>query len=219
MNTTNENKPDGMNAQNATCGAGCCCSGSGSFSRARLLVGVFVLAVATVLAARAIIKHQRAAPQTAAAAFAMPAAAGTPAVVSNVAAPVAAAATPTESAVTEIGTLDELKTVAANTDAVFVFVPGTISAAPTAQMQAAAKTIAAKGSKVGVFILKTSSPDYKNLAAQVPVPCVLALVKGRGMSPVSGEITETKLVQGFVAASSASGCGPASSGCGPGGCN
>ena len=211
MNTTNENKSAGMNAQNATCGAGCCCNGAGSSGRTRLMLGVLVLAVAAVLAARAIIKNQRAAPQTAAAAFAMPAAAPTPAVEGS-------PATPAEIAVMEIGTLDELKTVAANTDAVFMFVPGTTGTAPTAQMQAAAKTIAAKGNKVGVFILKTTSPDYKNLAAQVPVPCVLALVKGRGMSPVSGEITETKLVQGFVAASSASGCGPGSSGCGPGGC-
>ena len=40
------------------------------------------------------------------------------------------------------------------------------------------------------------------------VPGVLALVKGRGMSAVSGEITEAKLVQGYVAAGSAGGCGP-----------
>jgi hypothetical protein len=45
------------------------------------------------------------------------------------------------------------------------------------------------------------------------LPGVLAMVKGKGMSPVSGEITETRLIQGFVAASN---CGPG--GCGPGGC-
>jgi len=42
------------------------------------------------------------------------------------------------------------------------------------------------------------------------------MVKGRGMSAVSGEINETKLVQAFVTASRPSGCGPA--GCGPTGC-
>ena len=34
------------------------------------------------------------------------------------------------------------------------------------------------------------------------VPGVLALVKGRGMSAVSGEVTEAKLVQGYVGACS-----------------
>jgi len=41
-------------------------------------------------------------------------------------------------------------------------------------------------------------------------------VKGRGMSAVSGEVTEAKLLQGYVAAGSASKCGPgASAGCCP----
>jgi hypothetical protein len=48
------------------------------------------------------------------------------------------------------------------------------------------------------------------------VPGVLAMVKGRGMSAISGEITEDKLVQGYVAASRSGGCD--SGGCGSGGC-
>ena len=80
--------------------------------------------------------------------------------------------------------------------------------------------IEAQGQKIGLFTLKTDSPDYAQVAAQISVPCVLAMVKGRGMIPVSGDITETKLIQGFVAASSSGGgCGPASGGCGPAGCN
>ena len=48
------------------------------------------------------------------------------------------------------------------------------------------------------------------------VPGVLAMVKGRGMSAVSGEVTEAKLLQGYVAAGSAGGCGPgAGAGCCP----
>jgi len=83
-------------------------------------------------------------------------------------------------------------------------------------MRSAAKTIEAQGQKIGLFTLKTGSPDYEKIVAQMPVPAVLAMVKGGGMIPVSGDITETKLIQGFVAASSAGGCGP--SGCGPSGC-
>jgi hypothetical protein len=73
--------------------------------------------------------------------------------------------------------------------------------------------------KVGVFTLKTDSRDYAQVALQIAVPGTIAMVKGRGMAPVSGEITEAKLVQAFVSASSAGGgCGPSSGGCGPSGC-
>ena len=59
--------------------------------------------------------------------------------------------------------------------------------------------------KVGIFTLKTTSPDYEKVLAQLSLPSVLAMVKGRGMSAVSGEITEAKLVQAYVSASSAAG--------------
>ena len=75
--------------------------------------------------------------------------------------------------------------------------------------------IEAQGKKIGLFNLKPGSRDYDQIAKQMPVPGVLTIVKGHGMSAVSGEITEAKLVQGFVAASSAS-CGPsAAAGCCP----
>ena len=83
-------------------------------------------------------------------------------------------------------------------------------------MNKAARTIEAQGKKIGLFTLKPSSPDYDQIAGQISMPGVLAMVKGRGMSAISGDITESKLVQGFVAASSAGGCGPsAGAGCCP----
>jgi hypothetical protein len=82
-------------------------------------------------------------------------------------------------------------------------------------MKSAASRINSQGYKVALFTLETGSRDHAQLAAQMSVPGVLALVKGKGMSAVSGEVTETKLIQGFVAAS-AGGCGPG--GCGPAGC-
>ena len=81
------------------------------------------------------------------------------------------------------------------------------------------RTIATQGQKVSLFTLKTDSADYKQIATQVSVPGIIVMVKGRGMSAVSGDITETKLVQGFVAASSAASCGTAGGGCGPSGCS
>ena len=204
MTTKNDNSssPDNMEVlkqEASACGPGCGCHTAGPSSRIRRTVGVIVLVAAGVLVARAIVKSSGTSTDSTTRGFAaLPALARTP--------------PPAKEASTvgaEIGALSELNTVATNTDAVFVFLPGTNAAsgkATTAQIQAAARTIESRGSKVGLFTLKTGSPEYNRLAAQMGVPGVLAMVKGRGMSAVSGEITETKLVQAFVGASSAGGC-------------
>jgi hypothetical protein len=137
--------------------------------------------------------------------------------------PAAAVKPPVTDTVKEIAELSELNGVAADTFGVFVFLPGkgeTASKAPMAQMRGAARTIEPqlRGGKIGMFALKAGSRDYEQVASQMAVPGVLAMVKGKGMSATSGDITETKLVQALVAASSAGGCGPASAGCGPSGC-
>ena len=123
----------------------------------------------------------------------------------------------------ELDSLDSLASLnklAADVDAVFVLLAAKNQLndqAITKEIEATAQKIISNGSKVSAFRLKESAPDYAQLAKQVSIPSVLAMVKGRGMSTVSGEITETKLIQAFVAASRpTSGCGPA--GCGPTGC-
>ena len=229
MATNNDNsKPtDNMELpkkEALACGPGCGCHAGGSSVRIRLIIGVIVLVAAGVLAARAVMKNKSASTVKAASEFvSLPtlAQASAPAVgampVTN-----ETPAAPATVAVQEIGALSDLNAVAADTGGVFVFLAGKndpVIKSPLAQMRNAAKTIEAQGQKIGLFTLKTDSPDYAQVAAQTGVPCVIAMVKGRGMVPVSGDITETKLVQGFVAASSAGGCGPASAGCGPSGCN
>jgi hypothetical protein len=83
-------------------------------------------------------------------------------------------------------------------------------------MKEAIRIIESKGIKCGLFTMKAGSRDYDLIAAQMSVPGVLAMAKGRGMSAVSGDITETKLVQGFVAACNSGACGPsAAAGCCP----
>ena len=115
-----------------------------------------------------------------------------------------------------LDSLASLNKVAADTDAVFILFAADdqeSSQAATKQIEAAAKTIRGSGTRVSAFRLKQGTADYANLTKQLSVPCVLAMVKGRGLSGVSGEITETKLVQAFVAASRpASGCCPPGSG-------
>ena len=130
--------------------------------------------------------------------------------------------TPAKSALSlwgpDLDSLASLNNVATDTDAVFVFVAagGPQNMQPvTEQIEAAVKKIKSNGVRVSVFRLKEAAPEYVQLAEQGSVPCVLAMVKGGGMSTVSGEITEARLVQAFVMASRpTSGCGPA--GCPPG---
>lgn len=115
--------------------------------------------------------------------------------------------------------LASLNQVAADTDAVFILLAAEDQQKMqpvTSEIEAAARKIQSNGSRISAFTLNKDAPNYAQLAKQFPTPCVLAMVKGRGMSGVTGEITETKLLQAFVRAASAISCGP--SGCGPSGC-
>ncbi|MCX7012270.1 MAG: hypothetical protein NTW86_06855 [Candidatus Sumerlaeota bacterium] len=223
---SNDRKPSDnmelLKEQAAACGPGCDCHAAGRSNRMRLIVGTIVLVAAAALVARAMTNGHTTPPEKAAPGFAAaPTAGQTTALESDSATSPGEPAKTSETNVGEkIGALADLNTVAASSNAVFVFLPaksGASGKTPSAQIQGAARTIESQGYKVGIFTLKTDSRDYDLLAAQMSVPGVLAMVKGRGMSAVSGDITEPKLIQGFVAASSAGGCG--AGGCGPTGCN
>jgi len=120
-----------------------------------------------------------------------------------------------------LDSLTSLNKVAVNQDAVFVFVPAqgndTVNKQTTDAIASAEKKIKSTGVSLGLYTLQSSSPDYANIAAQLPLPGMLVLSKGRGIAGVPAEITETKLLQAYVASSRAGGCGP--TGCGPAGCN
>jgi MYXO-CTERM domain-containing protein len=251
MSTTNQDPQPASNMealkqQSEACGAGCACHAAAPPGRTRWVLGALVLMVAAALVVRAVVKTTASTTQRATAAmaaFAAPAGAGQAVAARPAGAPaleqaacaaaatavtaadsVAAAppaATTTAPVGAAIAAFAELNTLAADTTAVFVFVPARqpdSTPPPKAQMEAAARTIAAPGDNtVGLFSLTPGSADYEQIVGQVAVPGVLALVKGRGMQAVSGDITETKLVQAFVAASSAGGaCGAGSSSCAPG---
>ena len=226
MNPPNEDrKPtdhmESLKQQAAGCGPGCGCHATAAPGKTRWMIGAIVLAAAGVMVVQAMIRSNGPSTQTPATAFANPVASQTatgtsdPAKQSGAAAPVAQT-----SVGTSIGAFAELNAAAAYTDAVFVFLPGKdgfSGNAPSTPMKGAARMIESKaGLKCGLFTLKAGTSDYDQLAKQVSLPAVLAMVKGRGMSAVSGDITEAKLVQGFVTASSASQCGPsAGAGCCP----
>lgn len=221
----------------ATCAPGCDCNAGSSGGRGRWIVGIAILIVAGGLVARAMVKDNRARGQEDEATFAVVAPA-TDASQSDAPEPSAEGVTedatpapvPTKTgdkvvatiAGKEIATLADLNRIAADTDAVFVYLPGQdvdpAMEAPTSALEGAVRTIKSRGVNVGIFTLKAGAPEYTPLAAQMKFPGVIAVVKGRGMSTVSDDIAETKLIQAFVTASSGGGCGPSSVGCGPSGC-
>lgn len=111
-----------------------------------------------------------------------------------------------------------LNQVAAQTNAVYMYLYEKGRGADEAvkrQIELAVGKAQSGGMKVALYTLDAASQDYAQITSQVPAPCVLAMVKGAGMSVVSGEITEGRLLQALVAASRPSGCCPGggSAGC------
>jgi len=115
-----------------------------------------------------------------------------------------------------LDSLASLNKVAANLDAVFIFISGKNDEKDPdikREIENAAGKYQASGSSIAAYALVKVSKDYAQITGQVPAPCVLAMVKGKGMSAVSNDITEVKLLEALVTASRPSNCGP--SGCGP----
>jgi len=127
-------------------------------------------------------------------------------------------------AVSKIGeyleSLSDLNKVALSQDAVFIFIPREKDEAVKDQTKDAVllaqKTLKTNKINLGLYTLPVSSPDYPMISAKVQAPAILVASKGKGMAAVTGEVTESKLLQVFTATSRAGGCGP--SNCGPSSC-
>ncbi len=113
---------------------------------------------------------------------------------------------------TAVGKLSELGELASEMNAVLVFVPGRDGAAADSAITAlngAKKRLEAQYEiRLGLFTLRPGSSDYEEIARQMPVPGVVPIVKTGVRRYVSGELTEEKIVAGFLAAVSAGGCCP-----------
>lgn len=90
----------------------------------------------------------------------------------------------------------------------FVYIPtknnAKISANTQSAMLSAKKTLEAKNIKVDLYTLNTSSADY---ASQVRTPAVTVIYKGKGRNTIWGDINTTRLLQAYMAATLAGGCG------------
>lgn len=116
-----------------------------------------------------------------------------------------------------LSAIAELNTVADKLDTVFLVIPGKDNA-PTGKetvtlLASAERTLNAKGLSTGIFTLQPSSPDYPDVAAKVTPPGIAVLSKGGGIGFVSGGISESNLMQAYVASTRKGGCGPG--GCPP----
>lgn len=124
-----------------------------------------------------------------------------------------------------LDSLSSLNKVALSQDTVFVFIPAAKNefADDTTKnaVVAAQRDLKSKNINIGLYTLPSSSPDYAALSAQVQAPAILVATKGKGMAVVTGEVTETKLLQAYMSSTRGGGCGPSSGGCGPssGSCN
>jgi hypothetical protein len=114
-----------------------------------------------------------------------------------------------------LGSLLELNASAAELDAVFVIVPakdgGAAEREIAREVDAARQKLAAKAMTVGVYSLRTDAPDCGALAGRHRLPGVVVLAGGGEKALVfadnidsgmlTGKITESKLLQAYVAAS------------------
>ena len=215
-----ENVDDSQKCCPSTSGDSTCCSpASGSYSKRKLVVFAIIVVAAGMILARSLMKESTDAGDDTQQLFA---AIGqgkncesSPQInaVTNV-----ATSDKTEPTLwrAELDSLASLNKVATDADGVFVLLAAEDqqgSQTITKEIEVAAKKIQSNGSRICAFRLKKDAPDYAQLAKQFSVPCVLAMVKGCGMSAVSGEINEAKLVGAFVTASRpSSGCCPSGAG-------
>ncbi len=111
-----------------------------------------------------------------------------------------------------LGSFAELDAVTNEMNAIFVFVPAkgeAPTAAALAAIDGAKKKLEARFEiKIGLYTLTRGSRDYGELAAQAAGPGVVTIVKSGMRRLVSGELTEEKVVNGFMTAMGAGECCP-----------
>ena len=130
--------------------------------------------------------------------------------------------TPVEEALpTRVGehlnSMNDLNTVAMNQTAVFIYIPersnGPVPSSTIDSVLAAQRTLQSNNITIGLYTLATNSSDYTSISTQVQAPAILVLSKGKGSAVVTGDVTETKLIQAFTSSNrSGGGCCPSGGG-------
>lgn len=116
-----------------------------------------------------------------------------------------------------LDSVQALDKLAADKDAVFLVLPGGTQVSSVGipdQVATVANNLWRAGKRIGVFTLRNSSPDHVRLAGHFMVksfPCVIVLGRQGPASAVSGDISEARLYNAFVLASTPASCCPAQS--------
>ncbi len=113
---------------------------------------------------------------------------------------------------TNIKALAELGNLAAEMNAVMVFLPprgGEPAPSVLVAINGARKTLEGRFDiKIGLFTLPPGGRDYEEFAPKTSGPAVVAIVKTGVKRVISGELTEEKIMDGFMGAVAAGGCCP-----------
>lgn len=213
----------GQSTEKSCCGPGCNCSKPSSGNKIKIAAGLIIALIAIGIFAFKLIKI-KVVPDSGSAYTAATDENNTNTTPPSAEEPNAPSAAPNQvSKKVMVGeyleSLNSLNTVAVNQDAVFILIPvkdkGTVKQETETAMAGAQRTLKSKGVNVGLYTLRTSAEDYQKISSQISIPAILVACKGRGMNAVPGrDVTETKLLQAFVAVSQAGGCcGASGSGC------
>jgi hypothetical protein len=189
------------------CGPGCNCGQPVDKSNSKLKMaffGVLVVAVCGIL-----IYKTTSAKQT-------PASTGTTGFATSLATPgkgaVSNSAGQQGGSGASLSGIADLNKVASNLDTVFIIIPSQNNASITKEssvvLASVERTLNAKGLSTGIYTLQTASPDYPDIVAKVTPPGIAVLTKGRGTVFITGDISETNLMQAYVASTRQGGCCP-----------
>ncbi len=213
----NDQRPDQMSNMNPVeettqCEPGCNCGKTGLGSKGKMIICLVVVIAAAAVLGRSVSRKAVNETLQSQTAFAS--------TVPVLTSPASTMAIETKLSWGEpLKDMASLNQVATQTDAIYMYLYEKGQVADESvkrQIEQAAVKVQSGGAKMAFYTLDATSQDYAQITSQVPAPCVLAMVKGGGITVVSGEITEGKLLQAIVAASRPSSCG---TGCGPVGCN
>ena len=200
----------GSNSSFPSCGAGCDCGEPSSKGSTKLKIAiclVIVVAVAGILVFKTTNARQNPSA-TGANGFSNPLAGK--GAVTNSSGQQGGSGAP-------ISAIADLNTVADKLNTVFLVIPSKDNA-PTSKetgvvLASVEKTLNSKGLSTGIFTLQATSTDYPDVAAKVTPPGIAVLSKGGGISYVPGKISESDIMQAYVASTRTGGCGPG--GCPP----
>lgn len=101
--------------------------------------------------------------------------------------------------------------IKANEDVAFIYIPAdgnkNIGSDTKNAMISAQNTLKAKGISTSLYLMNTKSSEYAQNTPQMATPGVLTIYKGKSKNYVFGAINQSKLLQSYMAATLAGGCG------------